>query len=260
MKMKIPLRVLTIAGSDSGGGAGIQADLKTFQAFGVHGASAITAVTAQDTRRVWASYPLPPAAVAAQIQAVMDDLRPAAVKTGMLANAAIVKVVAGQMRKRRVKRLVVDPVMVATSGDRLLEDAAVAAVREVLLPLALVVTPNLAEASILAGIAVEDWRSMSRAAEKIAALGPRYVVIKGGHRRRDADDLLFDGDSVVRLSSPRRPGVRLHGAGCAFSAAIAAALALGDDPPAATRRAKDFIRELIKNAFPPGRGAYTLNW
>ncbi len=262
MKKKtiIPPRVLTIAGSDSGGGAGIQADLKTFQTLGVFGTSAITAITAQNTRGVTGVFALSPDQVSAQITAVFPDLSPAAVKTGMLADAAIVLAVAEQIRRWKVKRLVVDPVMVSTSGDRLLEPEAVEAVRKKLLPLALVVTPNLDEAAVLAGGRVSSWPEMVAAAERISALGPPYVVVKGGHRRADADDLLFDGKTCARLPAPRRTGVRLHGAGCAFSAAVAAALARGDDPPTAVRRAKRFISRAIAGAFRPGAGAHTLRW
>jgi len=203
---------LTIAGSDSGGGAGIQADLKTFSAFHVFGMSVVTAVTAQNSLGVHGVHELPPAFVARQIDAVLGDFGADAVKLGMLASAPIVAAVAGRLRHHRVEGLVVDPVMVAKSGDPLLAaDAREALIGEIL-PLALVVTPNLHEASVLAGIPVETRAEMQEAARRIHALGPRYVLVKGGHLKADAADLLWDGRAVMRLlggdrrrSCPRPP-------------------------------------------------------
>ncbi len=251
---------LTIAGSDSGGGAGIQADLKTFSALGVYGTSALTAVTAQDTRSVREVFLLDPDLVGAQIDAVMEDISPAAVKTGMLGGAEIVRVVAEKAARHRIENLVVDPVMAATSGDTLLRADAVKNLTELLLPAALVVTPNLDEAGILAGFPVSDRRSTRRAARAIHSLGPRYVVIKGGHRRRDADDLFFDGREMIFLPSPRLTGESLHGTGCTFSAAITAFLARGFQPREAVASAKAFMMAALENPLRPGRGSAVADW
>ncbi len=257
---KPPPAALTIAGSDSGGGAGIQADLKTFSALGVYGTSALTAVTAQDTRSVREVSLLDPELVGAQIDAVMEDIEPGAVKTGMLGGAEIVRVVAEKSAQYRIRNLVVDPVMTATSGDSLLRDDAVENLQGLLLPVALVVTPNLDEAGILAGFPVSDRKSMRRAARAIHSLGPRYVVIKGGHRRRDADDLFFDGRELIFLPSPRLTGESLHGTGCTFSAAITAFLARGFPPRAAVASAKAFMLAALENPLRPGRGAAVADW
>ncbi len=251
---------LTVAGSDSGGGAGIQADLKTFSALGVFGTSALTAVTAQDTRSVREVALLDPELVGAQIDAVIEDIEPGAVKTGMLGGAEIVRVVAEKAARHRIENLVVDPVMAATSGDSLLRDDAVASLRDLLLPAALVVTPNLDEAGVLAGFPVAGRDSMRRAARAIHSLGPRCVVIKGGHRRRDADDLFFDGREMVFLPSPRLAGESLHGTGCTFSAAIAAFLARGFRPREAVASAKAFMLAVLENPLRPGRGAAVADW
>jgi len=251
---------LTIAGSASGGGAGIQADLKAFSALGVYGATVLTAVTAQNTRRVAASFCLSPSLVASQLDAVLSDLRPGAVKTGMLGTAGIIRAVARKLQEAKIGNLVVDPVMAATSGDSLLEEKAVSVLVEKLFPLALVVTPNLEEASRLAGFPVRSRREMARAARLIAGMGPAFVLIKGGHRRRDADDLLYDGEKFHVLASPRLTKEKIHGTGCTFSAAIAAALARGKSPPAACALAKKFIMKGLKNPLRPGRGASTVNW
>ena len=249
-----PRKALTIAGSDSGGGAGIQADLKTFAALGVYGASVITAITAQNTRGVFGIQEIEPALVAAQIDAVMDDIGANATKTGMLASAPIVEAVANRIRQHRIEQIVVDPVMVAKSGDRLLRPEAVAAVRESLLPLALVVTPNVPEAETLVGrrlVADDDLRA---AAEEIWRMGPRYVVIKGGHRTGDADDLVFDGEKFVTLHAARIDTPHTHGTGCTFSAAIAAGLAKGMEPIAAIAAAKDYLTGAIAHAYAIGGG------
>jgi hydroxymethylpyrimidine/phosphomethylpyrimidine kinase len=209
-------RALTIAGSDSGGGAGIQADLKTFMAHGVYGASAITAITAQNTVGVHAVLMLEPSLVVAQIEAVLDDIGADAVKTGMLGNASIIQAVAETLERYRVERLVIDPVMVAKSGARLLEEDAIATLRARLLPLALVVTPNLPEASVLLNRPVTDERDMQDAARDLHTLGPRYVLLKGGHLSGAiVVDLLYDGERFVTLRAPRLetnpyPRHRLH--------------------------------------------------
>jgi len=251
---------LTIAGSDSGGGAGIQADLKTFEALGVFGTSAITALTAQNTESVEQVYGVSPEFVAAQIAAVVEDIPPRAVKTGMLASAGIVETVAACCRRLAPVPLVIDPVMVATSGDRLLEPEAEATLIRELLPLARVVTPNLAEASVLAGFPVRDDDSMLAAARTIRALGPEYVLVKGGHGGGAADDLLWDGREGLWLRSPRLAEEALHGTGCTFSAALAAGLALGLEPVAAARLAKKFISAAISARIRPGRGAAVVGW
>jgi len=250
---------LTIAGSDSGGGAGIQADLKTFQALGVFGTSAITAVTAQNTGRVSGVYFLAPEMVSEQIEAVMEDISPSAVKTGMLANAVIIDAVSRKMEQYKIEKLVVDPVMVATSGDSLLDPAAVILLKERLLPLALVVTPNLAEAGALAGFPVNSREEMEAAARIIRGMGPRYVIVKGGHRERDSDDLVFDGEEMVYLRSRRITSKKVHGTGCTFSAAITAGLSRGLSPNEAIANAKAFMIKVLQNPLTPGHGALVAN-
>ncbi|MCS7052030.1 MAG: bifunctional hydroxymethylpyrimidine kinase/phosphomethylpyrimidine kinase, partial [Thermomicrobium sp.] len=194
-------KALTIAGSDSGAGAGIQADLKTFSALGVYGSTVITAITAQNTLGVTAVHEVPPEVVAAQIDAVMEDIGAQAAKTGMLSSAAIIETVVAGVRRHNIDRLVVDPVMVAKSGDRLLRDDAVAALRELLLPLAFIVTPNAPEAEVLCGRPVRSEEEMREAARVIHSFGPRYVVLKGGHVDGDAViDLLYDGQGFERFA------------------------------------------------------------
>jgi len=258
MSEKLPT-ALTIAGSDSGGGAGIQADLKTFQAMEVFGASAITAITAQNTRGVKEISLLSPELIASQIEAVMEDISPMAVKTGMLGDGAIIKIVARKVEQYNIELLVVDPVMVSTSGDRLLEPDAIGILKACLLPLALVITPNLAEAEVLAGFPVNSRRKMEEAARAIHEMGPRYVVVKGGHRDRDADDLVFDGDEMTYLRSPRLTDEKVHGTGCAFSAAITAGLARGLPTNEAIVGAKNFIIKALTPPLNPGQGALVAN-
>jgi hydroxymethylpyrimidine/phosphomethylpyrimidine kinase len=247
-------RALTIAGSDSGGGAGIQADLKTFAALGVYGASVITAITAQNTRGVFAIQEIEPRIIAAQLDAVLDDIGADAAKTGMLASVPIIEVVADRVRAHRLTKLVVDPVMVAKSGDPLLRPEAVSAVKETLLPLALVLTPNLPEAETLIGRRIETDEDARRAAEEIHSFGPRYVVIKGGHRPGDAIDLLYDGESFLTFSAARIDTPNTHGTGCTFSAAITAGLAQGLDVPTAVQAAKDYLTGAIAQAYSIGAG------
>src|SRR5262245_52839811 len=198
-----PAKAMTIAGSDSGGGAGIQADLKTFAAFGVYGTSAITAITAQNTRGVFAVAEVPEEVIAMQIDVVMEDIGANAVKTGMLSSASIVETVADRLEAWGIDRLVVDPVMVAKGGHPLLHPSAVTAVKERLLPLALVVTPNIPEAEILAGIVIDSDQAAGEAARAIFDLGPNFVIVKGGHRTGDATDLVFDGEAFTELSAER---------------------------------------------------------
>lgn len=243
---------LTIAGSDSGGGAGIQADLKTFAAHGVFGTSAITAITAQNTRGVSAVFALDPALVVAQIDAVATDLRPRATKIGMLANADIINVVADAINKHHLTNVVLDPVMVAKGGDHLLESAAVTALREVLLPLADVLTPNVPEAEVLTGLTIRSIDDMKQAAARLIALGARSVIIKGGHLDGPATDVWHDGSRWMEVTTPRIDTVHTHGTGCTFSSAIAAGLANGLDIEAAIRQAKDYVTGAIAHA--PGLG------
>ncbi len=251
-------RALTIAGSDSGGGAGIQADLKTFTAFRVYGSSVLTAITAQNSVGVQGIQNLPPEFVARQIDSVLGDIGADAVKTGMLSTAAIIRAVAARLREHRVERLVVDPVMIAKSGDPLLEpDAREALLREVL-PLALVVTPNLHEAAALAGVPVGNPEEMEDAARRIHRLGPRYVLVKGGHLKGEALDLLFDGRAVTPFRAERVPTPHTHGTGCTYSAAIAAGLARGAAVAEAVGEAKRYVTRAIREGFALGRGVGSL--
>jgi hydroxymethylpyrimidine/phosphomethylpyrimidine kinase len=245
---------MTIAGSDSGGGAGIQADLKTFQALGVYGASTLTAVTAQNTVGVRAVHEIPTDIIAAQIDAVVEDIGVDAAKTGMLSSAEIIATVAERIRHWRLDRLVVDPVMVAKSGDRLLREDAVQALVRDLLPLAAVLTPNLPEAEVLVGRQLESDEDIRQAARDILDLGPRAVVMKGGHRQGDATDVFFDGHSFHTFSAPRIETPNTHGTGCTFSAAITAGLARGMDVLDAVGAAKHYLTEAIRHSQPLGSG------
>jgi len=251
-------RALTVAGSDSGGGAGIQADLKTFTAFRVYGASVLTAVTAQNSVGVHEVVNLPPAFVGRQLDAVLDDIGADAVKTGMLATAPIIEVVAERLRAHRIDRLVVDPVMIAKSGDPLLEPAARTALVRALLPLALVVTPNLHEAAALAEMPVGTEEEMEAAARRIHGLGPTWVLVKGGHLKGAPVDLLFDGREVRPLTAPRIPTPHTHGTGCTYSAAIAARLAGGATVVEAVTEAKRYVTAAIRQGFALGRGVGPL--
>lgn len=245
---------LTVAGSDSGGGAGIQADLRTFAAHGVHGTSALTAVTAQNSMGVSAWTALDPAMVTAQMEAVATDMPVAAAKTGMLATAAIVSAVAEAVVRLRIAPLVVDPVMVAKSGDRLLDAAAERAYLERLFPLAAIVTPNLHEAGVLLGREIRDVEAMRRAARDLAALGARAVLVKGGALEGDAVDVLFDGKRLIELAARRAGPAETHGTGCALSAAICARLALGSGLESAVRAAKAYLTEGIRRSYAVGKG------
>ncbi len=256
-----PPVAMTIAGSDSGGGAGIQADLKTFAALGVYGTSAIVALTAQNTLGVAGVHEVPPEFVAAQIDAILDDVGADAGKTGMLASSAIIAAVADRLRAHRFRNLVVDPVMVAKSGDALLRADAVAALKADLLPLAHVVTPNLPEAEVLVGRTLADEAAIREAAREIHAMGPANVVMKGGHRgdRSEAVDLLFDGREFREYRAERIDTPHTHGTGCTFSAAIAAGLARGMDVPVAVGLAKEYLTEAIWHGEPIGRGRSPVN-
>jgi hydroxymethylpyrimidine/phosphomethylpyrimidine kinase len=248
-------RALTIAGSDSGGGAGIQADLKTFAALGVYGMTAITAVTVQNTRGVVGYEELSPRTVGDQIRAVATDIGVDAAKTGMLASTAIVDAVADAVAETAVRNLVVDPVFVSKHGHSLLAEDAVSALRTRILPLATLVTPNLPEASGLAGFEVRSAADMRRAAEAIRDLGPRAVLVKGGHRSGTrADDLFFDGQRLLWIQGERIETPHTHGTGCVLSSAIAAFLARGEDLLPAVRRGKVFVTEAIRHGLAIGGG------
>jgi hydroxymethylpyrimidine/phosphomethylpyrimidine kinase len=244
---------LTIAGSDSGGGAGIQADLKTFAAHGVYGTSAITAITAQNTLGVSAWQAIPTDLVIAQIEAVASDLQPQAVKTGMLATAAIVEAVAAAIDSLELPDVVVDPVMIAKGGDRLLADEAVAMVRTELLRRAMVTTPNVPEAEVLAEMRIHSRRDMEIAARRIHGLGARVVVVKGGHMDgAESVDVVATPDRLFELRGPRLPGPHTHGTGCTFAAAVAANLALGESVEASLHHARAYLEGAIRHA--PGLG------
>jgi hydroxymethylpyrimidine/phosphomethylpyrimidine kinase len=250
---------LTIAGSDSGGGAGVQADLKTFAAHRVFGTSAITAVTAQNTLGVTMWQALPTDLVTAQIEAVAGDLGPDAVKVGMLANAAIVEVVAAAIAELDLPLVVVDPVMIAKSGDRLLGEDAVAVLRTELLPRAHMVTPNVPEAEVLSGRTIRSSDDMREAGKRILALGPRVVLVKGGHLEGpDSIDIACTRDAVFELRMPRISSRNTHGTGCTLSSAIAANLALGLDDREALTRAREYVDGAIRHAPDLGRGSGPL--
>jgi len=247
-------KILTIAASDSGGGAGIQADIKAITVLGGFAMSAVTAITAQNTRTVEAVHPVPQECIRQQIQAVLSDIGADAVKTGMLLNAETIQTVSALLRQYRCERVVVDPVMVATSGSRLLEQAAVDTLRQELFPLACMITPNLAEASALCGRAVDTPAAMREAARALFSLGPRHILIKGGHLQGDCVDLFYDGRDFTELASPRIDTKNTHGTGCTLSAAIAAGLAKGSSPLEAAQRAKEFITTAIRFSLPLGSG------
>jgi hydroxymethylpyrimidine/phosphomethylpyrimidine kinase len=258
-QLMIP-RALTIAGSDSGGGAGLQADLKTFAALGVYGMSAITSITAQNTLGVQGVFDLPPEFVGLQIDSVVKDIGVDAVKTGMLSNADIISVVAAKVREHSLPHLVVDPVMIAKSGDALLRPEAREALIQLLLPLAEVLTPNLHEAHVLTGLSIKTLDHMRHAAKAIHSMGPRNVVVKGGHLEDDAAepttarDLLFDGQRFIVLEGERVVTPHTHGTGCTFASAIAGGLARGLSVESAAQAAKAFITEAIRHALPLGHG------
>jgi hydroxymethylpyrimidine/phosphomethylpyrimidine kinase len=258
---KTPPRVLTVAGSDSSGGAGIQADLKTMLALGVYGMSVICAVTAQNSLGVHGYWELPPEAVRAQLDAVLGDIGVDAVKTGMLASVAAVEAVAdavsgtGDPPGPALRApLVVDPVAVSSHGDSLLSPGALTAIRDRLLPLATVVTPNLGEATLLTGVQVTDEAGMIKAAEALRSLGPQWVLVKGGHLPGRPVDVLFDGEHMRRFTGPRLPDQHTHGTGCTLASAIASFLALGENVPEAVVKAKEYVTGAIRSAFPLGAG------
>ncbi|MEJ2730654.1 MAG: bifunctional hydroxymethylpyrimidine kinase/phosphomethylpyrimidine kinase [Deltaproteobacteria bacterium] len=241
-------KVLTIAGSDSGGGAGIQADLKTFSAIGCYGMSVITALTAQNTRGVSGIHAVPPSFAVQQIEAVLSDIGADAVKIGMLYSADLIEAVAGALRTHKARKIVLDPVMVAQSGDKLLQDDAIEAIKTQLMPLADVVTPNIPEASVLCGRRLENWSDIENAAEILAQHGSRSILIKGGHGNENkSTDLLFlaTENRFVRLTADRIRTRNNHGTGCTLSSAIASYMAKGKDIEAAVQEAKTFMNQAI---------------
>ena len=245
---------LTIAGSDSGGGAGIQADLKTFAALGVHGTSAITCLTAQNPRRVLAVEACTPKMLRQQIEAVFGELPPAAVKTGMLYTAANIKIVAKFFRGRN-RPLIVDPLMVSTSGSRLLQPDAERLLVKDLLPLATLITPNLDEAGVLTGAQIDSPEAMRTAARSLHARFGCAVLVKGGHLKgtREAADIFFDGRTELLLTAPFVRGIQTHGTGCTYSAAICAGIARGETLPQALKSAKQFVTSVIRNSYRIGK-------
>ncbi len=254
-------RALTVAGSDSGGGAGIQADLKTFQALGAYGMSALTALTAQNTRGVWAIHAVPADFVARQIDAVLEDIGADAAKTGMLFDSEIIQTVASRLRHHGLRRLVVDPVMVSTSGSMLLAPEAVQALCQTLFPLATVVTPNLHEVQALCGMTIQTRDDMPEAARRLMDMGCPSVLIKGGHAESTDESLDYwtDGPSQLWLRGLKSHHPNTHGSGCVLSAAIAAYLARGLETQEALMRAKTYITGAIAHALPVGSGYGPVN-
>jgi hydroxymethylpyrimidine/phosphomethylpyrimidine kinase len=251
-------KALTIAGSDSGGGAGIQADLKTFSAFRTFGMSVLTAVTAQNSVGVTGVHNLPPEFVALQLDAVLSDFGADAIKIGMLSTAPIIGAVADRLEAGERAPIVVDPVMIAKFGDPLLQPDARKALIERMLPLALVVTPNLPEAAALADLPVATEADMEEAARRIHRRGPRHVLVKGGHLKDSTTDILYDGRAFTRFSGMRVESINTHGTGCTLSAAIAAGLAHGRPLVEAIREAKAYVTAAIREGFAAGRGVGVL--
>jgi hydroxymethylpyrimidine/phosphomethylpyrimidine kinase len=249
-----PPTALTIAGSDSGGGAGVQADLKTFLACRVHGMSAITAVTVQNSLGVSGFYELPATAVAEQIESVAGDIGVDAAKTGMLASAPIMYAVAGAVRRLKITPFVVDPVAASQHGDPLLQPDAFAALRATIIPLATLITPNLGEVRLLTGHEVRERTDMYDAARALHDLGPEWVLVKGGHLAGDAVDVLFDGSSFTEFPAARHDTRHTHGSGDTLAASITAALARGSAVPEAVEFGKRFVTEAVRNSFPLGAG------
>ncbi|MAF39320.1 MAG: bifunctional hydroxymethylpyrimidine kinase/phosphomethylpyrimidine kinase [Chloroflexi bacterium] len=258
---------MTVAGSDSGGGAGVQADLKTFAALGVYGTSVLTAITAQNTRTVTAVHEIPIDIISAQIDAVVSDIGADSVKTGMLSSREIIECVTASLKDAEKKypdmpglrRLVVDPVMVAKSGDSLLREEAVGSLRDLLLPMAAVVTPNIPETETLTGLTIVTDEDVRKAAQAIVAMGAASVVVKGGHREGPATDVYFDGRDFREFTAPRFETVNTHGTGCTFASAVAAGLAKGLEAEDAVGQAKEFVTEAIRRSFPIGQGHGPLN-
>jgi len=252
--VKGPPVILSVAGSDSGGGAGIQADIKTFAALGCHGTTVLTALTAQNSVGVQAVHEVPPGFVSAQLESVQSDLRPDAAKTGMLSSAAIIDAVAEGLARLAPGKLVVDPVMVSTTGHALINREAVASMVEKLFPLAEVVTPNLHEAAALLGRKVETLENMKRAVKELYERGSRSVLLKGGHLEGSATDVFFDGNEVELLRAERHETVNTHGSGCVLAAAIAAFLGKGLVRGEAVRAGKTFIAAAVRASYQVGAG------
>jgi hydroxymethylpyrimidine/phosphomethylpyrimidine kinase len=250
---------LTIAGSDPSGGAGIQADLKTFSAHNVYGMAVIAGLTAQNTEGVRLVMDVPEDVIAAQLDAVLSDIPPRAVKTGMLGSAAAVQVIAAKLREYSVQRVVIDPVMVSSSGARLLERAGIDELKRHLLHLAELVTPNLAEAAELSGMEVRTLEDMEHAARRMYDMGSRNVLVKGGHLEGDAIDVFFNGAEIIQLRSERVRTANLHGTGCVLSAAIAANLALGHNVAESVALSKEFVTASIRRSLSLGKGAGPIN-
>ncbi|HHW04238.1 MAG TPA: bifunctional hydroxymethylpyrimidine kinase/phosphomethylpyrimidine kinase [Thermoanaerobacterales bacterium] len=250
---------LTIAGSDSGGGAGIQADLKTFSAHGVFGMSVITSITAQNTVGVLGIEDVSPSMVALQMKAVFEDLYPDAVKIGMVSNKEIIEAVAEGLECYKPANVVLDPVMISKTGSQLLKPEAIKALKEKLIPLSTVVTPNLMEAGELSDVEIKDKKDMKEAARKIFAMGAKAVIVKGGHLTGDAADILYDGNDFIELISERIDTENTHGTGCTFSSAIAANLALGYNLADSARKAKEYITGAIRHALDIGKGVGPTN-
>ncbi len=251
--------VLTIAGSDSSGGAGIQADIKTIMANGVYAMSAVTALTAQNTLGVRAIQESTPAFLQAQLDAVFEDIPPDAVKIGMVSSPKLICVIADRLQHFKAKNIVVDPVMVATSGAALMKDSALSALCRQLLPMAMVITPNIPEAEVLCGYAIQTPDDMERAARELSGRFSATVLLKGGHGTEDAMDLLCTHDAIIRFSAKRIPNPNTHGTGCTLSSAIAANLAKGYSLEQAVKRAKDYVTGAIFSGLNLGRGVGPLN-
>ena len=257
--MAIPVS-LTIAGSDSGGGAGIQADIKTFSALGTFGCSVITAVTAQNTTGVYGIHEIPLDIIEAQIDAVLNDLNPNAIKTGMLASIEVIELIARKIKSSNTKHIVVDPVMIAKGGDKLIQDNAISHLIADLLPLATVVTPNIPEAEVLSKISITNNADIENAAKIIHSMGPKYVVIKGGHSTgTQSNDTIYDGQNFIILEAERIPTKNTHGTGCTYASAIAASLAKNNTIQASIENAKKYVTSAIKNEPGLGNGHGPLN-
>lgn len=252
-------KALTIAGSDSSGGAGIQADLKTFSANGVFGMSVITAVTAQNTQGVLAVEDISTEVIQKQIEAIYEDIQVDAVKIGMVSRTETINAISGHLQKYHASNLVVDPVMVSKSGFHLLQPDAVNALIEKMLPIAIIVTPNIPEAEIMAGMSIKNLKDMEEATECIYRMGPANVLLKGGHLTGEATDVLFDGTNYLHLTAERIPTKNTHGTGCTLSAAIAANLAKGYPITDAVREAKDYLTIAIKHSLEIGKGVGPTN-
>jgi len=248
------IKVLTIAGSDSGGGAGIQADIKTIFALGAYPLTVITSLTAQNSVGVDGILKIPPDFVVAQMDSVFSDMSPHATKTGMLFNVSILKAVVRTVERYRLSLLVVDPVILSSTGKVLLESDAIAMMREQLLPLATVVTPNLHEAGVLSGKKMSNIKEMVAAAKRIKEFGPGNVIITGGHLKKECVDILYDGKEVYRFGGPRIESEHTHGSGCVFSAALATFLAMGNSVIKGAEMANNFTRKAISKGFTVGKG------